>query len=176
MPLRSNTSKPPSFNIRSVESCTAATISAGMAASAVSFNIRSVESCTAARHRQLERRMDVGVSIFALSNRVLLPGWALKLVYVWKCFNIRSVESCTAAALNTYQESDSTLFQYSLCRIVYCCSTFSLPPGRHHTVSIFALSNRVLLLADHIATYLAIYCFNIRSVESCTAAPGVANQ
>ncbi len=111
-----------------------------------------------------------------------------------------------------------TEFQYSLCRIVYCCrqgkegqtgetevsifalsnrvllqsrkndyhevlrvSIFALSnrvlllcgdstTGNRPNVSIFALSNRVLLRFRQANHQPAVECFNIRSVESCTAA------
>ncbi len=113
------------------------------------------------------------VSIFALSNRVLLPtyrggehprGQSFNIRSVESCtaavqihsqvtgrpsFNIRSVESCTAAKGVRFTSRGQIEFQYSLCRIVYCC----LPrPAQSHAgevVSIFALSNRVLLLHEH---------------------------
>ncbi len=161
-----------------------------------SFNIRSVESCTAAHARNRFYADANGVSIFALSNRVLLPMASSK------------------------QERDKFMFQYSLCRIVYCCPSDASGNGNagerfnirsvesctaanaaavrdvmFRQVSIFALSNRVLLphrqSSQHTVPRLFQYslcrivyccrstkkdplapgfCFNIRSVESCTAA------
>ncbi len=161
------------------------------------FNIRSVESCTAASYARAVDLKAISVSIFALSNRVLLPRHPLQ------------------------QGLRLDVFQYSLCRIVYCClvgggalvpcevvSIFALsnrvllptmwaPRALSGTpVSIFALSNRVLLpeqpaggtIEKKVFQYSLcriVYCchhpavvvllslgsFNIRSVESCTAAP-----
>ncbi len=111
-----------------------------------------------------------------------------------ECFNIRSVESCTAASLDIETAAMQLTFQYSLCRIVYCCEAsgrkaiietrfqYSLcrivyccmviPDGiiANGRVSIFALSNRVLLLMRIAGRATPYQCFNIRSVESCTAA------
>ncbi len=134
------------------------------------FNIRSVESCTAAewiRHYRCEQLLfqyslcrivyccycnfvntgvRMTVSIFALSNRVLLL----------------SSHTPIANAPNR--------FQYSLCRIVYCCDDSGRRRGLCGVVSIFALSNRVLLHGKRTILVLVPKCFNIRSVESCTAA------
>ena len=163
------------------------------------------------------------VSIFALSNRVLLHRRQWRLLRQGQRFNIRSVESCTAAGrarqlevvrheVSIFALSNRVLlldaqavlqpverlFQYSLCRIVYCCVDHAFNQCGAHSVSIFALSNRVLLprllVAQHGAGVLfqyslcrIVYCclffkpltlcfsprFNIRSVESCTAARAV---
>ncbi len=110
------------------------------------------------------------VSIFALSNRVLLHKAAERGLEGQTCFNIRSVESCTAAHGQRQGWHDHHMFQYSLCRIVYCC--LRAPCGRVGVgvVSIFALSNRVLLPIVWLVLAVSLSCFNIRSVESCTAA------
>ncbi len=110
------------FNIRSVESCTAARCGGGFGPVNKCFNIRSVESCTAAP-RRLEHRHD---------------GWR---------FNIRSVESCTAAA----RASGELLIGYAgfNIRSVESCTAAaqkSIDGITALQVSIFALSNRVLLL------------------------------
>ncbi len=86
-----------------------------------SFNIRSVESCTAALAGGVHCLSTCRVSIFALSNRVLLP------------------------LVHPVQEAMKMWFQYSLCRIVYCCPPNHAGPVVDDSVSIFALSNRVLL-------------------------------
>ena len=108
------------FNIRSVESCTAACDEQDRFLNHASFNIRSVESCTAAERNEKHH--------------------ADKF-----CFNIRSVESCTAAAARGADGFGGAGFQYSLCRIVYCCSIPNHLLVTGCKVSIFALSNRVLL-------------------------------
>ena len=110
-----------SFNIRSVESCTAAAHSKAVMTGHVSFNIRSVESCTAALILPPTMPPRPNVSIFALSNRVLLLS------------HIRSLGGT------------GLMFQYSLCRIVYCCLAVTAFNRWVEVVSIFALSNRVLL-------------------------------
>ena len=137
----------------------------------------------------------MSVSIFALSNRVLLPrlcpnsNWTLavfqyslcRIVYCcqdpdvglpfWRVgFNIRSVESCTAATKLAGIQDNATVFQYSLCRIVYCCPFTHVKSHSIYLVSIFALSNRVLLPWKIGLFSCTRRCFNIRSVESCTAA------
>ncbi len=158
------------FNIRSVESCTAALhpqrhpprrplfqyslcriVYCCLHCShhlppTTCFNIRSVESCTAAARSLCWIVAGISVSIFALSNRVLLRPVRRWLVLAMMRFNIRSVESCTAAHVSPSGAVAAKLFQYSLCRIVYCCDESAK------------------------AAMPALRCFNIRSVESCTAA------
>ncbi len=109
------------FNIRSVESCTAAAAATSWTwpYSLFQYSLcRIVYCCIDPLYSQIAPSE---VSIFALSNRVLLPAFLLL---------------CAACAL---------AFQYSLCRIVYCCRTTNIPSCSTIAVSIFALSNRVLL-------------------------------
>ena len=136
------------FNIRSVESCTAAYGLEDSQRSAVKcFNIRSVESCTAAQSVTSITYVDSNVSIFALSNRVLLP-----------------------ATVYAVPNADS-LFQYSLCRIVYCC------PAKVNAILAALRGFNIRSVESCTAAGEALpdettvaYGFNIRSVESCTAA------
>ncbi len=91
--------------------------------------------------------MIAGVSIFALSNRVLLP------------------------APGTISRSANTLFQYSLCRIVYCC----LPATWRNVAALSRFNIRSVesctaATAAIVVNIAVIVGFNIRSVESCTAA------
>ncbi len=144
------------------------------------------------------RRASPEVSIFALSNRVLLPSPVIcrikrcvsfqyslcRIVYCclpdpcsaarsMPSFNIRSVESCTAAADGKTDADKANVFQYSLCRIVYCCQWHLPRTPPRQDVSIFALSNRVLLPLGSMRQHAPLRGFNIRSVESCTAAEKV---
>ncbi len=134
------------FNIRSVESCTAATETHSQHTPSPRFNIRSVESCTAAVARWGGDSTNEEVSIFALSNRVLLPGTPTPTRWRRPSFNIRSVESCTAAF--GYLEIAPPPFPRFNIRSVESCTAAQMPKldiGCEVGVSIFALSNRVLL-------------------------------
>ncbi len=110
------------------------------------FNIRSVESCTAALVCAVLALMLSVVSIFALSNRVLLLGFEVLRLFLYVCFNIRSVESCTAA--RRLASMYTVQFRVSIFAL---SNRVLLPPGNAaeaavvYGVSIFALSNRVLL-------------------------------
>ncbi len=111
------------------------------------YSLCRIVYCCAAK--KAEKRRSGRVSIFALSNRVLLRVPLGHLPKHFRRFNIRSVESCTAASHSRWRGVLFLRFQYSLCRIVYCCDF----TGSHGARA----SPR----------------FNIRSVESCTAArPG----
>ncbi len=100
----------PCFNIRSVESCTAAPTSAPMLLQCKKcFNIRSVESCTAARAARVAAR---GCAEFQYS--------LCRIVYCCSCVGCRPALGCIT-------------FQYSLCRIVYCCKSVALQRGQHVT-------------------------------------------
>ncbi len=108
------------------------------------FNIRSVESCTAARR--------------AIAN----DGRP-------RCFNIRSVESCTAAIGERMLLASRKQFQYSLCRIVYCCKIAVFMNGWKRVVSIFALSNRVLLpdLARRLRNVRSAFQYSLCRIVYC---------
>ena len=183
------------FNIRSVESCTAASW-AGRLGGAARFQYSLCRIVYCCRPGQKRNSFSNGVSIFALSNRVLLLRLINATLSASYSFNIRSVESCTAAERYRTGYADRYRFQYSLCRIVYCCKPRARDCFKYHCskfqyslcrivyccvakkvteqpaeqVSIFALSNRVLLPSSNTACTLRVDCFNIRSVESCTAA------
>ncbi len=183
-----------SFNIRSVESCTAADYQCRPDSSyrLFQYSLCRIVYCCSLDDDPLG--LAGAVSIFALSNRVLLQGMVGNNASYVRCFNIRSVESCTAAVDNNNAVRAVHTFQYSLCRIVYCClhcllrrvcelpvSIFALSNrvllragiadlAGKQGVSIFALSNRVLLLSNVMHWLDVNECFNIRSVESCTAA------
>ena len=134
------------FNIRSVESCTAAIVTECTAfGKFAGFNIRSVESCTAAEKKRMPNYVYVSFQ-YSLCRIVYCCNQPFKATSDKKArFNIRSVESCTAAYVPAAFVLCRHKFQYSLCRIVYCCKTPPMIVGGIVAVSIFALSNRVLL-------------------------------
>ena len=138
--------RPPGFNIRSVESCTAAHIATDNAGWPAWFQYSLCRIVYCCAGQIAEPPFVEVVSIFALSNRVLLLLVGESNLHIHSCFNIRSVESCTAAASIVVYAACVAAFQYSLCRIVYCCLRLQYPLHLYSPVSIFALSNRVLLL------------------------------
>ncbi len=86
------------------------------------FNIRSVESCTAAQIPLARLVFKEKVSIFALSNRVLLPNDSIAQVF--GKFNVSIFALSNRVLLPAVKRQQSHKF---------------------FRVSIFALSNRVLL-------------------------------
>ncbi len=133
------------------------------------FNIRSVESCTAANKRWQRVQCADVVSIFALSNRVLLLSTAWPGSSPNSCFNIRSVESCTAAPGRKLPLGADVCFNI---RSVESCTAASALPALRRCLRCFNIRSVESCTAAlvRLAFTLVSPGFNIRSVESCTAA------